>query len=1025
MISRGFIASVPSYKAKFAKWNIRHNATLDDMKYLGMVIRDQNLHDVEPAHRPRFWINGRCFYYHHVARRLKDAGLSLEHLGPTVPKPNHINIETHQERGSDRADSCPLLNLDEAPEDDAAVFIRAGPPSCGGVHLESAEPGISNYVKGAFENGQFIVNDVGELVNRSSEQGAKNLSTFHIYFNIGIDFWDRQLPNEAFLWFRKASALVQELLKDQDPRLLEIFADVSILLHAKGLGDLYNILLRQMCAMVQIEERTRHAEMQPWALMFSQLGKASGPDLITTIERGWKCGYDQFVSSPLGPSHAVNISCRLNYLVRTQGKLDAGKTLDSSWAHVMPETNDYDTSLQQRFAYGKFQYLQGKFCDALKSMFEILRLCEQASRAGVWKWWRLEIDAIELSARCYHDIDMQRPGSERFAEAEATLKRAINGAILAAALPIFVTSAGSGFWFLVRFATHQARAASVDPNDVSNPLGHDGLYCQQQVVLRNADTPSGAAWTVTKITWAWRNASIKSISRSLPLLVIAILVYISFAAASLLTAQVQSAATTDVLIVGTTCGVWNFTGEPTVVGSEAAAKFLAQTRAAALYARKCYDSDAEGTQCSQFASQAIGYAIDSQAKCPFAGDSDIHLGINAPYKQRLQVQKVTTCSPLDMTGYQRAASDVTGSLPYSWNDTFVENLLGPNLDNNYTYRYNLHGAYDDVGYGYTLDAVAFYAGADGNAWSPISEIRPEDADLTVLFLGSDHVVYNTVVADPFYRADVQGLPVNDTDPPYYIPNRHITAMACLDQYRFCNPALADSCTPLTSLSKVLNAVPDIGLSDWQHGTKVRIGYYLTLSSIYYSVAMRGAAALMASDTLLGSIQPSLPDNQYELELMNWFNISLARLQQGVVEYASGPSQLGTTGRVYVDNSLIERALCHSQKIRSPKGYYNFSVFGVGIIVVAGLLLIILGLCLDAIVGGIKRYIGRGEYSSMAWALDQELQLQRMAYEGHGWPGWDHNDDSIPFMTRGGPIGRYTDAGRHPTIHAPLPKEPER
>jgi hypothetical protein len=279
---------------------------------------------------------------------------------------------------------------------------------------------ISNYINGAFGNEQFIENDVEELVSRFAEKGTKNLSDFHTYCITAVELWDRGLGKQAITWFGKASALVGDLLDERDPRLLEVFADVSLLLHAKGLDILYKMLLQQMCKMVQTKAEIGKTEMQPWALMFSHLSKLSGRDLIKTIKDGWRLGYDQFVRSPLGPAHPVNVVCKLNFLVRTQEHQS-----DLAWNQITHGKTDSNIGLQQRFAHGKLQYLQGKLYDALESMQAVLETCERAICMGDWKWRRLEIDAIELSARCSHDIEIQFPGYEGLAAAKNKLKTAI------------------------------------------------------------------------------------------------------------------------------------------------------------------------------------------------------------------------------------------------------------------------------------------------------------------------------------------------------------------------------------------------------------------------------------------------------------------------------------------------------------------------------------------------------------------------------------------------------------------------
>ena len=313
--------------------------------------------------------------------------------------------------------------------------------------------------------------------------------------------------------------------------------------------------------------------------------------------------------------------------------------------------------------------------------------------------------------------------------------------------------------------------------------------------------------------------------------------------------------------------------------------------------------------------------------------------------------------------------------------------------------------------------MIYNPGSDENLWTPIEPLLQTDGDISLFFMSANDIQYDNPVDDPIFKAHtLETTPT--TGVPYYLSDDWVDVIGCVDQYQYCNPGhneQATQCTSLTSNNEVIVDLDEIGLSKWQVATAKHISWNMMFSSMYYSVAGRGATALLASESVFGLDQPSLPDNQWQTELSNWFNISLARIQQTVVEYAAGPTNLGTTGSVTVSNSLIERSVCHSQKVRSGN-YQNFSLLGVGIIVGVGGTLILLGICIDSCVGLIQKLLKKGAYMRLSWVLDEKLQLQRIAFEGKGWEGWEKCSESVPLTDEAYRLGTYDiSKDKHPTI----------
>jgi hypothetical protein len=63
--------------------------------------------------------------------------------------------------------------------------------------------------------------------------------------------------------------------------------------------------------------------------------------------------------------------------------------------------------------------------------------------------------------------------------------------------------------------------------------------------------------------------------------------------------------------------------------------------------------------------------------------------------------------------------------------------------------------------------------------------------------------------------------------------------------------------------------------------------------------------------------------------------SLAQLQRGVVEYATGRTSIIPGLSIYLSNHAVSKAMCYSQKITDPQVAISFSVLGVVIILIVG------------------------------------------------------------------------------------------
>ena len=335
---------------------------------------------------------------------------------------------------------------------------------------------------------------------------------------------------------------------------------------------------------------------------------------------------------------------------------------------------------------------------------------------------------------------------------------------------------------------------------------------------------------------------------------------------------------------------------------------------------------------------------------------------------------------------------------------------------------------------------AYDAGQATNAWYPIDALNRSDADVSLYLLAANSILYNAPVTDPFYAASTPFTYANGTNSGYYQADLPVTALACTDrtyilelnlsslqcnrvagrhftpgaclqlsllpqtssadsniyiEHQYCNPTNRQ-CTPLTSSTLAGKALlkSNIGLNQDQSVTALRIYPITAFLGTYNSVSSRGANALRASETVDELVQIQLPNTQWMTEVNTWFAVSMAKLQQKIIEYAAGPGSI--PDGLYVAPPLpIQEKMCKTQVVRSFNGTTSFSVLGLAIILIVGSLLISISLVLPLLVGALRHVFKWKKHKGLQWKIDSKLQMQRLAYEEAGQGSWTGGASSVP------------------------------
>jgi aminoglycoside phosphotransferase (APT) family kinase protein len=402
-------------------------ATLEDVQFLAAVIRDQELHRRMPSSRPIFLFNGKHYPYKEVARRIQRAKVSgtwPRDLNITIPQPDYIqiipagtgSIESDASGGDDRQDPLDTtLTIHRIDQEGQTHYLSHGcsyqmvfqeDTKIFTVLSDSKEMRmtarlchyISVYLKAAREEERFTSNDAGELVSRASAKSFTNLNDFYKCCIVAVELWDRGYGPQGYILLDRAMELVETVLLEQDPKLLDVLCDLCILLPTKGMGRLYEILKDRLCDMVEIKVAEKHGQQHPWAQIFACIKRLSSSDVVATLQQSWKCGYE-FMNGlfPEDPWETINISCYSNHRLRI------GENEQHHWNALLERSSQRHHSdvcdTQRQFACGKILYLKGEYREALFVMQHIISQCSQARQRREIKWMSMEIEALEVSAR--------------------------------------------------------------------------------------------------------------------------------------------------------------------------------------------------------------------------------------------------------------------------------------------------------------------------------------------------------------------------------------------------------------------------------------------------------------------------------------------------------------------------------------------------------------------------------------------------------------------------------------------------
>lgn len=125
------------------------------------------------------------------------------------------------------------------------------------------------------------------------------------------------------------------------------------------------------------------------------------------------------------------------------------------------------------------------------------------------------------------------------------------GGLLTAFIATFVTIVGAELWKTVCYASHQLRSTN---------LPRDGLYHQQQVILRNTGGAAGTAWLFLQQAWCWSGRVRRSLLRTLPWALFSLAYIAAVGVTAVFSSQISKSAGSTRLLMSDDCGLWVVNG---------------------------------------------------------------------------------------------------------------------------------------------------------------------------------------------------------------------------------------------------------------------------------------------------------------------------------------------------------------------------------------------------------------------------------------------------------------------------------
>jgi hypothetical protein len=260
------------------------------------------------------------------------------------------------------------------------------------------------------------------------------------------------------------------------------------------------------------------------------------------------------------------------------------------------------------------------------------------------------------------------------------------------------------------------------------------------------------------------------------------------------------------------------------------------------------------------------------------------------------------------------------------------------------------------------------------------------------------VAYIEPVNDPWFHANISSTDFITT----YMPTHPYSFLGCVERYQTCH---GNSCSDLTGYYNIKSSnltIPSPDTRPMQNAIFELVWKAIWVSQTKYLITFLNDNVLLANDYLWGyfkGVSAPLPDNQWQNEVINMHNTSMALLQRRIVDYATPPNTevrpgVSSLSNIVPPNSTSAQDLCSQIKVRTT-AYTSFSVLGIFLLITLAILVVAVNLSLSGIVDSARRRWGVEMFKSWEWVETSPMQLHRMACEGRGIGPWNDRSVGVP------------------------------
>ncbi|KAF1953256.1 hypothetical protein CC80DRAFT_518396 [Byssothecium circinans] len=499
----------------------------------------------------------------------------------------------------------------------------------------------------------------------------------------------------------------------------------------------------------------------------------------------------------------------------------------------------------------------------------------------------------------------------------------------------------------------------------------DGLFRQQQAILRTIPTPTSLTADYVKLWWLWKKRTDRVSVRSLFPILLATFCTMGFLASSVASSFVVATTDLEVLVDNPFCARYN---ESTFTTDIERLRIIAVRSVSVPYAQECYHNQTLlPPRCKAFVRPSIPFTTQ-KVPCPFSleyytgaetdplpavafdsGLVDLNdgFGMNLPNNDRVSYRRRTTCTVLPLSGHITVL-DAGVISERIWGRTTFPGEQAVKLHyadrpalgewKNATFLVSLTATNISEGFSITSRFYSPEREREGifNTLEPLEGMRRKDADLTLIAL-TGAVTYTKPVYDPWFLAlttmtlyDVIKQTNKQINSTVYIPDSPVRAMGCIVQHQFC--IKTDSSLHCSALDSLPRGIPSKG---WERASSVQ------LSALELLIVSNKEIGLGYTYNAV-QVHP----DQWIIEARAMESFVWASLQVSIADYAIGPSVRSSDLADYIvkPTTAGDKQLCGSQKMRIAGGFVNINVFGMAFVITVSLFFAIVDIVLLKFLG---------------------------------------------------------------------------